>query len=369
MKLYGLVISLGCIFPLCVIGGVSDLTDSERIKVVDGLRNYDAGEDLHFIDLDGDGRDEVIVALRGVDSKYGCQWLAYSVGGDLKLTEISDSKNSEFFFHIRGVYIAELANGRKLLVCRDFLRGPNCYNFFYLNRDGRVVRVMLKNGIDDILRNADFVRLKRAMKKSAESTISKCLSADKGEEVRDDYISRLSKSSADIAVEEIMVLDMGVNKDGIRAIYVTSSVERIADEIFRWHLYLVRDNEGVRLKESEVYTFETKYARESLLGVCEASRAEFYEVRTASEGSIPIVAEYKANRLASKAFSSLLSEEDLDARIQLLKEGITEDEWAFGFEEKNKTKAPRDLRQYANDLFLEEVLEIKRVRCKTYKLE
>lgn len=369
MKFLTFILSLLLVLPLYAKDCITSLTSDEKANIAKELGNYEEGEALHFIDLNGDGREEVIVALRCVDSKYGCQWLVYAVGKGLKLTVISDSRNSEFFFHIRGVYIAKLANDRELLVCRDFLRGPNCYNFFYLNRDGRVVRVMLKNGIDDILRNADFVRLKRAMKKSAESTISQCLSADKGAEVRDDYISRLSKSSSDIAVEEIMVLDMGVNKDGIRAIYVTSSVERIADEIFRWHLYLVRDNEGVRLKESEVYTFETKNARESLLGVCEASRAEFYEVRTASEGSIPIVAEYKANRLASKAFPSLLSEEDLDARIQLLKEGITEDEWAFGFEEKNKTKAPRDLRQYANDLFLEEVLEIKRVRCKTYKLE
>lgn len=378
MKLYSLVISLGCIFPLCVIGGVSDLTDSERIKVVDGLRNYDAGEDLHFIDLDGDGRDEVIVALRGVDSRYGCQWLAYTVGIDLKLTEISDSKNSEFFFHILGAYIAELANGRKLLVCRDFMRGPDCYNLFYLNREGCVVRIILKNGIDDILRNPDFISLKRAYRKEGVESKERELPDDHREWLLANYISTLQASGFDTKDCKVMIVDMGINKDGIRVIYVSSPQEKLNGDKYRWHLYLENDSEIVRLEDKKVYAFRTNFTTEALLSTCEVSQGAFYTVKTSSEKSIPIVAEFSDNHLTSKAFPLLVQEDELKMRSLVLSEEgvyveyenwrhrVTEDEWLFGYLERCKTNAPKDLRQHANMLFYDSVQEIR--RAKSYEL-
>lgn len=378
MKLYSLVISLGCIFPLCVIGGVSDLTDSERIKVVDGLRNYDEGEDLHFIDLDGDGRDEVIVALRGVDSRYGCQWLAYTVGIDLKLTEISDSKNCEFFFHILGAYTAELANGRKLLVCRDFSRGPDCYNLFYLNRERRVVRIILKNGIDDILRNPEFISLKRAYRKEGVESKERELPDDHREWLRANYISTLQGSGFDTKDCKVMIVDMGINKDGIRVIYVSSPQEKLNSDKYRWHLYLENDNEIVRLEDKKVYAFRTNFTTEALLSTCEVSQGAFYTVKTSSEKSIPIVAEFSDNHLTSKAFPLLVQEDELKMRSLVLSEEgvydeyenwrhrVTEDEWSFGYLERCKTNAPKDLRQHANMLFYDSVQEIR--RAKSYEL-
>lgn len=362
----------------CADEGLRCLTNYEKAQIVQNLRSFDEGKDLHFIDLDGDGRDEVIVALRGVDSRYGCQWLAYAVGGDLKLTEISDSKNSEFFFHILGAYIAELANGRKLLVCRDFMRGPDCYNLFYLNREGCVVRIILKNGIDDILRNPDFISLKRAYRKEGVESKERELPDDHRELLRANYISTLQASGFDTKDCKVMIVDMGINKDGIRVIYVSSPQEKLNGDKYRWHLYLENDSEIVRLEDKKVYAFRTNFTTEALLSTCEVSQGAFYTVKTSSEKSIPIVAEFSDNHLTSKAFPLIVQEDELKMRSLVLSEEgvydeyenwrhrVTEDEWSAGYAERLNVNPPKDLRHHADMLFYDSVQEIR--RAKSYEL-
>lgn len=355
------IMSLAWIPFLGMAENALSLTRGEKSNIVKELGDYEEGVDLHFIDLDGDGREEVVAALRQVDSRSGCQWLVYGVENDSTLKVISDSRNSEFFFHIRGVYLAELANGRELLVCRDFDRGKDRYNLFYLNREGRIVRLLLKNDIDDILRNPEFVSLKRAMKKDKGLIEREGLSTDECTQIRLHYASELRKDGVVLSDEDIMIMDLGENNDGVRAVYVSSSRERRPKERFCWHLYLVRGKEYVRLKEDEVYFFETKFAKEALAGMCEASRFAFYEIVTERGGVIPIVAEFAGKRLLSKAFPLVVSAEDLEERTKTL----DEEEWSFWFEEKTKTKPPRELRQYANDLFFDSILEVKRASSKT----
>ena len=372
------------------------------------------GMSAFFFDFNGDGVEEALVSAYDLQSTDGWEWetLYRNKKGDVIIGGPLEKVWKEPVAHIRGwgrqFYLAKFSKkirsfiGRQIDVSYSVSENPPDLRqvsslrgdaVITMNDRGYLIVHELSNEIDDIIGNPGFEKLERAFWENYRGREMKRVPRDGGwfgykpipaeqlrplggiaeppefdtfvQHYREEVKSRLNTTN-DVAV---LAVFHDADNDGDVDAYVSSSVERVEGDRYKWHLYLNGKDGFVRAthrisKRAREFDDAAFVEPEEV-----ASRTAFHRVVRYGRLPMLVVLEKIGKRLHTRGFLKYVTEEErrtqphVGSALYDKKKGEAYHEWCEDVNARLGYIHPLDLRELVDDFSF---FRLERLPCREF---
>ncbi len=283
-----------------------------------------------FFDLDGDGNEEALIAGKINRDRSGNGWVVTKINGQTGKVENHPRRLESglgIFSHSWELYVVALdgvcdclyGNDVTIYDIRNFgVRDgtQNIYNdnvLLRMDTNGFLRATSMKNGFSDLVSNAGFKRLDRAVTefykgkevqfvKRTETATDISLSRPKGvDEFVRLYREEMKRRFAVRRKVNVYVVFLDADNDGNADFYVSSDTEKRQNGQYEWHLYLSAEGKFAKAEKTMWFNADKWYNRESINPDEVAGKDSFYRVQR-RDGFLPstIILERDGDTLHSR---------------------------------------------------------------------
>ena len=284
-----------------------------------------------FFDLDGDGNEEALIAGKINRDRSGNGWVVTKINGQTGKVENHPRRLESglgIFSHSWELYVVALdgvcdclyGNDVTIYDIRNFgaRNGTQTiYNdnvLLRMDTNGFLRATSMKNGFSDLVSNAGFKRLDRAVTefykgkevqlvKRTETATDLSLSRPKGvDEFVRLYREEMKRRFAVRRKVNVYVVFLDADNDGNADFYVSSDTEKRQNGQYEWHLYLSAEGKFAKAEKTMWFNADKWYNRESINPDEVAGKDSFYRVQR-RDGFLPstIILERDGDTLHSRA--------------------------------------------------------------------